>query len=107
VTEPSRDAQYAVFAESGESDWAKAAELLEDAVVHGPGDPEGIMTPEEWHGTGWDSERQPPKTTEEATTALAGRVADPEAPDAVEVDYGTVELTPEQGGPAPEKGGPE
>jgi hypothetical protein len=102
VTEPSRDAQYAVFAESGESDWAAAAQLLEDAVVHEPDDPDGppIRTPEEWDDDEWDSERQPGKSAREATGALAQRVATPEAPDAVTVDYESVELTPEQRGDA-------
>lgn len=102
MTEPERDAQYAVFAESGESDWARAAELLDDAVVHEPGDPDAppIRTPEEWHDEEWDSERQPAKSAREATGALAQRVATPEAPDAVTVDYETVELTDEQRGDA-------
>lgn len=79
----STDPQHLAFAESGESDWARAAALLEDAVVHEPGDPdaEPIRTPEEWDGELWDSERQPPKTIEEAKAALAARVADPDAPD--------------------------
>lgn len=102
MTESSRDAQYAVFAESGESDWAAAAALMDDAVVHEPGDPDAppIRTPEEWDDDEWDSERQPAKSAREATGALAQRVATPEAPDAATVDYEFVELTPEQRGDA-------
>jgi hypothetical protein len=100
VTEPSRDPQHDAFAEAGESDWAAAAQLLDDAVVHEPGDSESIMTPEEWHATEWDSERQPPKSAREATGALAQRVATPEAPDTTTVDYEFVHLTPEQRGDA-------
>jgi hypothetical protein len=109
VTEPRSDPQHEAFAGAGESDWARAAELLDDAVVHEPDDPdaEPIRTPEDWDAEEWDSQRQPPKTLDEANGALAGRLATPEAPDVEVVDYETVELTPDQGGPAPEKGGPE
>ena len=102
MTEPRSDPQREAFADAGESDWARAAELLDDAVVHEPGDPDGepIRTPEECDTEGWDSERQPQKTTEEATSALAARVAVADSPDVVEVDYATVELTAEQRGEA-------
>lgn len=105
MTEPmeqSRDPQRTVFAEAGEADWAAAANLMDDAVVHEPGDPDAppIRTPEEWDEDGWDSERQPPKTAREATGALAQRVAMPEAPDTVTFDYESVELTNEQRGDA-------
>lgn len=102
MTEPSNDPQHAVFADAGESDWAAAAELMADAVVHEPDDPDAppIRTPEEWNEDEWDSERQPGKTTREATGALAQRVATPEAPDTTTIDYESVELTPEQRGDA-------
>jgi len=81
MTEP--DPQRAAFVDAGDDDWATEAALLEGAVVHDPADPdaEPIRTPEEWHATGWDAERQPPKTLAEAQAALAGRIADPDAPD--------------------------
>lgn len=100
MTEPSNDPQHTAFADAGESDWATAAELMSDAVVHEPGDPESIMTPEEWDAAGWDSQRQPGKTAREATGALAQRVAMYEAPDAATVDYEFAELTGEQRGDA-------
>lgn len=83
MTRPQDDPQRRVFADAGESDWDREAELLEGAVVHVPGDPDAppIRTPEEWHAEGWDTERQPPKTVAEAQAALAGRIADPNAPD--------------------------
>jgi hypothetical protein len=100
--DPGHDAQHVAFAEADESDWAAAAQLMEDAVVHEPGDPDAppIRTPEEWDEDEWDSERQPPKSAREATGALAQRVATPEAPDATTVDYEFVELTPGQRGDA-------
>lgn len=94
------DAQHAEFAEAGESDWARSAVLMEDAVVHEPGDPETIMTPEEWDAAGWDNERQQPKTLDEANGALAQRLAMPEAPDNEVIDYEDVELTADQRGDA-------
>ncbi|MGW4127942.1 hypothetical protein [Amycolatopsis japonica] len=75
------DLQRAAFADSGESDWSQETQLLAGAVIHHPGDVSPIRTPEEWHAEGWDTERQPPKTTAEARAALAGRIADPDAPD--------------------------
>lgn len=78
------DKQRAAFTESEESDWAKSARLLENAVVHEPDDREGIITPAEWHALEWDSERQPPKTIDEARAALNARVTDPDAPDSPE-----------------------
>jgi hypothetical protein len=82
VSEPN-DPQHAAFADSDESDWAKSEELLAGAIVHEPDDPGDtpVRTPEEWDEEGWDAERQPPKTIEDARQALAGRIADPEAPD--------------------------
>lgn len=98
----STDPQYLAFAESGESDWAKAAQWLEGAVVHEPGDPdaEPIRTPEEWDADGWDSERQPPKTLSESDTALVGRVADLDAPDERGLSYATARMTAGQRGEA-------
>lgn len=98
--DPGYDAQRDAFTKAGESDWAASAQLMKDAVVHEPGDPESIMTPEEWDSAGWDSERQPPKSARESTGALAQRVATPEAPDTLGVDYEFVGLTPEQRGDA-------
>lgn len=98
--DPGYDPQRAVFAEAGESDWAAAAALMDDAVVHEPGDPDAppIRTPEEWDAEQWDSERQPPKTAEEATAALAARVAVADAPDIAGFDYASGPMTPEQRG---------
>lgn len=79
MTEP--DPQHEAFAEAGESDWARSAALLEGATVHEAGDMEGVLAPEKWHEQGWDSERQQPKTHDEAAVELAGRIADPSAPD--------------------------
>jgi hypothetical protein len=97
-----QDAQHRAFSEASISDWARSAALLEDAVVHEPGDPdaEPIRTPEEWNEAGWDSERQRPKNAGESTTALLGRLLDPEAPDDAALDYSTTPLTDEQAGAA-------
>jgi hypothetical protein len=75
------DPQTEAFAGADEQDWAQSAALLEGCVVHEPDDDEPIREPEEWHAEGWDADRQPPKTVEEARAALAGRIADPDAPD--------------------------
>lgn len=80
---PEEDPQLRAFADADESDWSREAELLEDAVIHVPGaaDAPPIRTPEEWDAEGWDADRLPPKTVAEAQVALAGRIADPAAPD--------------------------
>ncbi|MFD5089308.1 hypothetical protein ACFWMR_01810 [Amycolatopsis thailandensis] len=77
------DPQRAAFVGASSEDWAAQAALLEGAVVHDPSDPDAapIRTREEWDAEGWDAERQPPKTVAEAQAALAGRIADPNAPD--------------------------
>lgn len=77
------DAQRRAFTDAGAADWAAEAELLADAVVHEPGDPnaEPVRTPEEWDSTGWDENRDGPKSLDEAREALAARIADPHAPD--------------------------
>ena len=79
------DPQRLAFADASESDWDREPELLQYATVHLPGDPDAppIRTPEEWEG--WDTDRQPPKTVAEAQSALAGRIADPDAPDTEDV----------------------
>lgn len=48
-----------------------------------------VRLPEEYEndGLGWDSERQGPKTPEEANAALRARIADYGAPDARFYDY--------------------
>ncbi|MEU0794709.1 hypothetical protein ABZ342_32000 [Amycolatopsis sp. NPDC005961] len=56
-------------------------------VVHAPGDPTPIKTPEEWAAEGWDEGRQQPKTLDEAREALAARIAAHDAPD-TEADSG-------------------
>jgi hypothetical protein len=61
--------------------------LLDDAVVHQPGDATPIKTPEEWDAEGWDAGRQHPKTLDEARAALAARIAVHDAPD-TEADAG-------------------
>jgi hypothetical protein len=75
------DLQRRAYSDASESDWAREAELLAGATIHLPGDPDAppIRTPEEWEG--WDTDRQSPKTVAEAQAALAGRIADPDAPD--------------------------
>lgn len=77
MTDPQREA----FTGADESDWARESDLLASAVVHEPGDLTGVREPDEWHVDGWDADRQPPKTLDEARAALAARIADPEAPD--------------------------
>ncbi|MEV6640261.1 hypothetical protein [Amycolatopsis sp. NPDC051371] len=57
------------------------------AVVHEPGGPTPIKTPEEWAAEGWDKTRQQPKTLDEAREALAARIAAHDAPD-TEADAG-------------------
>lgn len=80
---PQDDLQRLAYTDAQESDWGRAAELLEGAVFHLPGDPDAppIRTPEEWDDEGWDSGRLPPKTVAEARAALARRIAAPDAPD--------------------------
>jgi hypothetical protein len=77
------DAQRRAYADAGAADWAAEADLLADAVVHRPDDPnaEPIRTPEEWDVTGWDEDRDGPKSIDEARAALAARITDPHAPD--------------------------
>jgi hypothetical protein len=82
VTQPTEteDAQRRAYTEAGPDDWA--AQTV-GAVVHRPGDPDApaVKTPEEWDAERWDAEREGPKTLGEARAALAGRIADPRAPD--------------------------
>lgn len=72
------DRQGEVFRDATETDWATGA-VLEGAVRHEPGS-EGL-SPEEWEALGWDDGREGPKTLDQARVALAGRIADPAAPD--------------------------
>lgn len=51
-------------------------------VVHPAGDLAGIRTPAEY--AGWDAAGSGPKSVEDAEEALAGRIADPAAPDGPE-----------------------
>jgi hypothetical protein len=78
------DPQRAAYTDADETDWAHQATLLEGCVVHEPGDLTDVREPDEWHAEGWDANRQPPKTLDEAKAALAARVADPDAPDTVD-----------------------
>lgn len=71
------DRQSEAFRLSTEADWFGVD--LSTAEVYEDGDERPIKTPEEWHG--WDADRQPPKTIEEAKAALLDRIADPYAPD--------------------------
>lgn len=83
MTDPTNDEQRRAFVEATSSDWAAEAELLADAAIHLPDDPdaEPIRTPEEWDADGWDEERDGPKSLDEARQALADRIANPHAPD--------------------------
>lgn len=91
MTDFEDDAQRRAFTEAGESDWAAQAKLLKYAVVHDPDSSEPIVPPEAWDAADWDSQRQPPKTLVEAQAALAGRVADLDAPDADSTAYDQLE----------------
>lgn len=77
------DVQGRAFTDADPETWAQQAVLLEGAVIHEPGDTDGIKSPQEW--AGWDSERQQPKTVEEAQVALKARILDDRAPDGAEV----------------------
>lgn len=78
------DPQREAYVGAEDSDWAREAELLDGAVVHEPGDLTGVREPDDWHAEGWDADRQPPKSLDEAKEALAARIADPSAPDTEE-----------------------
>jgi hypothetical protein len=81
------DAQRRAFAEAPLEDLTDNAELMELAeCVHDPADPDAapIRTPEEWNEQGWDRGRFRPKSVSTAQALLAGRIADPQAPDGPE-----------------------
>lgn len=84
MTEPDPDAQRVAYTGATQTDWAAQAVLLADAVVHEPGDTVGILDPDQWHATAWDSDRLPPKNLNEARRALNARVTNPDAPDSPE-----------------------
>lgn len=73
------DRQTEAFRNATEADWAGVD--LAECVVYTDGDPQPIATREEWEAAGWDRDREPPKTLDEARAALAARIADPAAPD--------------------------
>lgn len=75
------DPQRDVFTGAGPDDWVTQVPLVGGATVYEPGDTTGIRAPEDWDASGWDNERQPPKTLDEAREALDSRIANPHAPD--------------------------
>lgn len=73
------DRQSQVYRDATEADWAGVD--LSTCDVYHDGDSRPIRTPEQFDAKGWDADREPPKTLEEARQALAARIVDPNAPD--------------------------
>jgi hypothetical protein len=83
VTSHPSDPQSRAFRDATDADrWDGDLSAL-DARVHQPiADVGEIGLPDDYEqGLGWDRDREPPKTLEEAREALAARIADPAAPD--------------------------
>lgn len=79
------DAQSRAFREAGDEDhWDDDIPAMVEAggVFYEPiTSVDEIDLPEVVHATGWDADRLPPKTFEEAVQALHARIEDPDAPD--------------------------
>lgn len=77
------DRQSAAYRHATEADWAGVN--LAECEVYPDGDERPIRTPEDHEADNWDADREGPKSLAEAQAALAGRIANPSAPDGDEV----------------------